>query len=158
LKTSFFIRYRTWSRWFPALLLAIAIFAFSATPGDEVHDTYSSFEATIQAVTTPTVDSVVPAPVAVSPGFDFLKLGHVIGYFGLGIAVWYGLSVRSRWSSSIALLLCCLYSFTDEFHQLLVPGRSASARDILIDTLAALLGLAIMMGVLASRKFFSRKQ
>lgn len=154
MKTTFLKRYQGWLRWLPALLLAIAIFVFSATPGDELHDTYASFEATIQVVTTPAVTPAEPATVAGSPTVDFFKMGHVIGYFGLGIAVWYGLSVRSRWSPSVALILCGLYSISDEFHQMFVPGRSASPRDILIDTLAALLGLAIMLGVMASKKFF----
>jgi VanZ family protein len=89
---------------------------------------------------------------------DWLKAGHVIGYFWLGFTVLYGLSARSRWSPSVALILCCLYSFTDEFHQIFTPGRSASPRDILIDTLAALAGVAIMLGVMASRNYFATVQ
>ena len=152
--TSFFKRYRGWLRWLPALLLATAIFAFSATPGEDVIDSYQSLETTVQAATTPTVAPAEPVAASVSPAIDWLKVGHVIGYFWLGIAVLYGLSARTRWSPGIALILCCLYSFTDEFHQIFTPGRSASSIDILIDTLAALLGLAITLGVMASKNFF----
>jgi VanZ family protein len=158
LKNIFNQHYQSWLRWLPALLLAIAIFAFSATSGDEIHDTYESFEATVQVVTTPAVAPAEPVAVPVPPAVDWLKMGHVIGYFWLGIAVLYGLSARSRWSPGIALILSCLYSITDEFHQCFTPGRTASEKDILIDTLAALLGLTITLGVMASRKFFSRKR
>jgi VanZ family protein len=151
---SIFKRYRAGLRWLPAFLLAIAIFSFSATPGDEVQNTYKSFSTTIQAATTPTVAPAKPAAASVSPVIDWLKVGHVIGYFWLGIAALYGLSTRSRWSPGFALILCCLYSFTDEFHQIFTPGRSASPRDMLIDTLAALLGLALTLGVMASKNFF----
>ena len=174
--TSFFKRNQAWMRWLPAFFLAIAIFAFSSTHGDEVQETYQSLEATILVATstpapapafTPTSASPVPtavaappasdAPVSIPLSIDWLKVGHVIGYFWLGIAVLYGLSTRSRWSPSIALILCSLYAFSDEIHQLFVPDRTASPRDILIDTLAALLGLALTLAVMASRRFFSRR-
>jgi VanZ family protein len=65
------------------------------------------------------------------------------------MAVLYALPAASRWSPFIALLLCSLYSVSDEFHQIFIPGRTASARDILIDTLAALGGVIVMLGVMA---------
>ncbi len=142
----------------PALLLAVAIFEFSATPGEEVAQSYHSVEATLQIMTTPDAASVDPVADSVSPAIDWLKAGHVIGYFGLGLAVLFGLSARSRWSPSVALILCFLYSITDEFHQIFTPGRSASPRDILLDALAALFGVAIMLGVFALEAFFRRKQ
>lgn len=151
--SSFFIRHRAGLRWLPALLLAAAIFAFSATPGEEVSQSYRLLETAAQIV-TPTAAPAQPAAASVPPAIDWLKAGHAIGYFWLGVSALYALSARSRWSPSIALSLCCLYSFTDEFHQIFTPGRSASARDILIDTVAALAGVAIMLGVMASRKYF----
>jgi VanZ family protein len=140
----------------PALLLVVAIFEFSATPGEEVAQSYHSVEATLQIITTPTATPADPAADSVSPAIDWLKAGHVIGYFGLGLAVLFGLSARSRWSPGIALFLCFLYSITDEFHQIFTPGRSASPRDILLDTLAALAGVSVMLGVMASRRYFGR--
>ena len=161
-------------RWLPAFFLAIAIFVFSSTNGDEVQETYQSFEATILVATSTPAPAITPtsafplptvpappvsdAPASIPLFIDWLKVGHVIGYFWLGIAVLYGLSMRSRWSPSIALILCSLYAFSDEIHQRFVPDRTASPRDILIDTLAALLGLAIALGVMASKVYFERKQ
>jgi len=154
LTTSFFFRrYQAILRWLPAFLLAIAIFCFSATPGEEVAQSYDSVEVTLQSI-MPAATPADPAADSVSPAIDWLKAGHAIGYFGLGLAVLFSLSARSRWSPGIALFLCFLYSITDEFHQIFTPGRSASPRDILLDTLAALAGVAIMLGVMASRRYF----
>lgn len=154
----FFKRYQSILRWLPALCFAIAIFSFSATPGEEVQQSYHILETTVQAI-SPTITpnaSTVPASASVPQNIDWLKIGHGIGYFWLGFTVLYALSARSRWSPSTALVLCCLYSFTDEFHQMFTPGRSASARDILIDTVAAFAGVAIMLEVMASRKYFRK--
>jgi VanZ family protein len=148
--SSFSRRYETILRWLPALLLAIAIFCFSDTPGDDVAQSYQSVEATLQ-IMTPTAAPADPVAASVPPAIDWLKAGHVIGYFGLGLAVLFGLSARSHWSPTGALILCFLYSITDEFHQIFTPGRSASPRDILLDTLAAFVGVAVMLGIMVSR-------
>jgi VanZ family protein len=53
---------------------------------------------------------------------------------------------RSNWSSqsaAIALFFASLYSLTDEFHQLFVPGRQACLTDCLIDTTGAFIGLFV---------------
>jgi len=153
----FFKRYKSVLRWLPALCFAIAIFNFSATPGDELEQSYHSITTTIQTISTATTaPSTTPWAVPTPSNIDWLKVGHVIGYFGLGFTVLYAMSAHSRWNPSIALILCCLYSFTDEFHQIFTPGRSASPRDLLIDTLAALIGVTIMLGVIASRKHFEK--
>lgn len=145
-------------RWLPALCFAIVIFIFSATPGDEIYQSYHGLEATVQAI-SPTVApgaSTAPTTTSVSPSIDWLKAAHGIGYFWLGVSVLYALSVRSRWSPSAALILCFLYSITDEIHQNFTPQRSASLTDVLLDTLAALIGVAVMLGVMASRNYFGK--
>ena len=43
-----------------------------------------------------------------------------------------------------ALLTAAVYAATDEFHQYFIPGRSAAVIDVCIDTLGALIGLAIL--------------
>jgi VanZ family protein len=63
------------------------------------------------------------------------------------LTVLYALSARSRWSPSIALILCLIYGASDEFHQRFVSGRIPSATDVLIDTLSALIGIAVLLGM-----------
>ena len=77
------------------------------------------------------------------------KAAHVSEYAVLAWLVWR--LVRSRsgpdssaWSwreASRTLLVVVLYAASDEFHQLFVPSREASIRDVLIDTSGALLTL-----------------
>ena len=46
----------------------------------------------------------------------------------------------SLYSSLISIFYAC----TDEFHQLLVPGRGASIKDIIIDSFGALFGIIVV--------------
>lgn len=39
----------------------------------------------------------------------------------------------------LGILIVVIYGITDEFHQFLVPGRSSSINDFLIDSLAVVL-------------------
>jgi VanZ family protein len=48
-------------------------------------------------------------------------------------------------SAAIVFFLCALYAITDEFHQSFVPSRTASARDVAIDS------AGVLFGVLATR-------
>ena len=43
----------------------------------------------------------------------------------------------------LVLVIATLYATTDEFHQTFAPSRTASAHDVMIDCLGALVGLAI---------------
>lgn len=44
-----------------------------------------------------------------------------------------------------AVVFTVIYGISDEFHQVFVPGRSASAFDVLIDTLGGLTGSSIFL-------------
>ena len=148
--------------WLPSLFFALAIFSFSSTPGKEITKSYQEFKTTIQTITPtaiPETSAVSTQPSASSPvKIDWLKAAHGIGYFCLGVSVLYALSFKNRWNPSIALLLCSFYSVTDEFHQVFTPGRSGSSRDILLDTLAALIGVSITLGAVASKNFFNPRK
>ncbi len=155
--TSLFTRLRTYLRWLPSLGLALSILFFSATPGEEVHESYHNLEVNVQTI-SPRLSVTDPAEAENSITIDWLKAAHGIGYFGLGLSVLYSLSIRSRWSPSAAFIMCSLYSFTDEFHQMFIPERSASPKDILLDTLASLMGVAVMLGLTATKRYFRRKE
>ncbi len=144
---------RTWLRWLPAIFFAAAIFMFSSIPGKEVDASLNRLTATAKIISP--VGS--PAPVF-SPKIDWLKVGHGIGYLCLGISVLYALTARGRWSPFTALVICSLYSVTDEFHQTFVPGRSAAVRDVLLDSLAALAGTVILFGITKWRDYRTTRQ
>jgi VanZ family protein len=42
-----------------------------------------------------------------------------------------------------SVLFCCFYALSDEFHQLFVKGRSSELRDVLIDSVAAAIGVFV---------------
>ena len=147
------IGYQVIVRWLPAIFFAIVIFLFSATPEDEVQQSLQGIATTVQAI-SPTASYGKTAAAPVLPGIDWLKVGHAIGYFCLGCSVLYALPTPACWSPAFALVLCCLYSITDELHQMYTPGRTASSRDVLLDTLAALAGVIMMLGVMVSKASF----
>ena len=92
-------------RLLPALLIMVAIFAFSARPSDG--DPLSLFERI------------------------FYKGGHVAGYALLALSYWRAFEFRNnaRWW---AWMLAVLYAVTDEYHQSFVPGRHPTAFDVLV--------------------------
>lgn len=120
--------------------------------------------ATTKATSRPTATatalpiSSVVRKISLFSTLDFLKAGHAIGYFWLGWAVFYALGLQSRRSPAIALVLCALYAVSDEFHQRFVPGRFPEARDVLIDTLAALVGVSVLFALIKTRAFFRRRR
>ena len=68
------------------------------------------------------------------------KLAHFIEYFILGILV---INFITRYDKKIiiAILLCIIYSTSDEIHQIFVPGRSCQIIDIMIDSLGSIMGI-----------------
>jgi VanZ family protein len=78
------------------------------------------------------------------------KGGHLLGYGLLALAYLRGLSYGVRITGRHVMLAVCLaglYGATDEFHQLFVPGRGAMLTDVLIDTVGAVFGAGVRVGV-----------
>ncbi len=72
--------------------------------------------------------------------------GHALGYALLSAAFVYGLSADQRATFrqlALAVLLAVLYSFSDEFHQAFVPGRTSSLMDLGVDAIGALVGVGV---------------
>lgn len=101
-------------RWLPALILMIAIFAFSSQTSNELPN---------------------------FGGWDYFvkKSAHGIGYGLLALSYLHALPNRNY---KLAWFLAVLYSLTDEFHQSFVPGRRASLIDVFVfDNLGAMIAL-----------------
>lgn len=101
-------------RWLPALILMIAIFAFSSQTSNELPN---------------------------FGGWDYFvkKSAHGIGYGLLALSYLHALPNRNY---KLAWFLAVLYSLTDEFHQSFVPGRRASFIDVFVfDNLGAMIAL-----------------
>lgn len=70
------------------------------------------------------------------------KTAHFCVYLVLGILVINLLvDYNIKLLILVSLLICLLYSVSDEFHQLFIDGRSGEVRDVLIDTCGSLAGI-----------------
>ena len=70
------------------------------------------------------------------------KIAHATVYFVLAflLLLAFHTDQNNFWRSAIiTVVLCFLYSLTDEFHQTLVPGRAGVFTDCLIDTSGAII-------------------
>jgi VanZ family protein len=80
--------------------------------------------------------------------FSYDKLLHAGVYAVLGAFCF--MAVPRWWSQKTSVLvviagaMATLYGFTDEFHQLFVPGRSSDLRDVLADCVGGFAGAAMM--------------
>jgi len=92
-------------RFLPPLLWMVVIFLFSSRPD-------------------------LPKNEVIVLDFIIKKLAHFSEYFIL-VILWY----RALGQSSLnnVFLVALIYAFTDEIHQLFVPGRTGTIRDIAID-------------------------
>ena len=90
---------------------------------------------------------------ALSPAaFGFLefiirKCAHMFAYFILSILTMSLLFTYKkypiRFKACISLLISFLYACSDELHQFFVGGRSASFKDVLIDSTGACIGILL---------------
>lgn len=77
--------------------------------------------------------------------YPIRKLAHYTLYFILGILSFLVVKDYSINKKLIiySLLICFLYACSDEFHQLFIIGRSASIKDVLIDTFGSYCSISI---------------
>lgn len=87
--------------------------------------------------------------VADSLNFAIRKLAHVT-VFGLLVIFLYFVFTKNRYLW--AWICTTVYAATDEFHQSLVGGRTASIYDVMLDSFGAAVAL-LMLGLLKRRVF-----
>ncbi len=79
---------------------------------------------------------------------------HVAEYGGLGFlltrALWRTPGITAFWARWAALAGSAIFGVVDEVHQSFVPGRTASARDVLADAAGAALAI-VLAAILSSR-------
>ena len=76
------------------------------------------------------------------------KNAHFFAYLILGILVTNGLrnnEIIGFKGFRLALLICVLYAISDEVHQLFVPGRGGQVRDVVLDSIGAIVGIISMI-------------
>jgi VanZ family protein len=79
--------------------------------------------------------------------FMVRKSAHVIAYLILGMLAYSALRLHVRTPRVLLALsssLVVLYAVSDEIHQLFTPGRSGEIRDVLIDSVAGMVGILLI--------------
>ncbi len=66
--------------------------------------------------------------------FLFFKSLHVLEY-----AILYVLTFRATHNFALSFMIVVLYGASDEFHQTFIPTREGRVRDVIIDTLGAII-------------------
>lgn len=76
------------------------------------------------------------------------KVAHGTVYFVLAVLVMFALftkPVSFERNMLITIIVCFIYSLSDEYHQTFIPGRSGMFIDCLIDTLGAVIGCFVYL-------------
>jgi len=108
--------------WVPVLFYMGIIFYFSSRTGDQVS---------------------LPTPDYIAHGVEYAGLGFLL--FRAWRGSWPAVPVRI--AALGAVIIAVLYGLTDEWHQSFVPGRTATAEDLLADAAGAVLGQAAGVGM-----------
>ena len=153
-------------KWIAALLLllvlaiAVGIFLFSSQTGEE--------SGGISRGLTERIFAFLGADEATAQKLHHFvrKAAHMTEYAALGAALGSFLFYSSdqgcihmdsrRLQALLAFTLAFLYAVTDEVHQYFVPGRGPSAKDVLIDSIGAMIGIALLWA--ADRRIHGKKK
>ncbi|MCD2256317.1 VanZ family protein [Agrilactobacillus fermenti] len=87
--------------------------------------------------------------------FFIRKGAHFLTYFILGLSTYLGFQnrIRGRWFAGITFWLACTgFAATDEFHQMLTGDRTPLFQDVMLDSMASLLGLLLALGICWRRR------
>ncbi|MFF2446501.1 VanZ family protein [Neobacillus sp. NPDC058068] len=130
--------------WIIVLLWMLLIFKLSAQPA--THSDQLSRGVT--AVVVETVKQITPVTDVTVDRLDHIVRKNAHFFIYLILAIWVvNALLRSRIAGLkgffLAMAICVLYAISDEFHQVFVPGRGPGAKDVLIDSAGALVGIGI---------------
>lgn len=147
----------------PALIIMYCIYSFSAQEGTQSSNL--SFRVSHKVVST--IDRALDLDLSdeqIKSGINKIhyyvrKTAHFSEYFLLAVSVslpLYVYGIRGIWLMLTALILCSGFACLDEYHQLFVSGRTASGKDVLIDSSGALTGIicTCVVGYIFRKSFF----
>ncbi len=84
---------------------------------------------------------------------------HFLEYSGLAVLIYnalYQSCLRTR--PFLSIIISAAYAVTDEIHQFFVEGRAAQISDIVIDTLGAAAGIAVVTSLIIICKNIKRRK
>ncbi|ANU10170.1 VanZ family protein [Planococcus antarcticus DSM 14505] len=130
--------------WIAAISWMAVIFYLSHQPGSASSDLSSGVVVALLNF----VEQVAPnLEFDIDSFHTFVrKNAHFFAYFLLSLLsfnAWRSSGFRGLKQLLLGLGMCVLFATTDEFHQLFIDGRSGEARDVLIDSAGASLGMVV---------------
>ena len=134
------------------IIWMIVIFMFSNQNGNTSKSTSdkvaSTVVDTVEVVTKTEITDKEKKTFIEDTRFIIRKCAHFFLYFILGILSYLTLSSYgiSKGLIIYSILLCFIYSISDEIHQLFSGGRSFKILDIFIDTTASITGIMLCFG------------
>lgn len=139
---------------FLALFWMCVIFSFSAQAKEESSEVSEAFSYRMVSSTGILfhlhLDEEQLHKIADAMEHTVRKAAHMTEYAILAILfyIWLG-----KWQFAVskksaqAIIFAALYAASDEFHQLFVPGRAGSLRDVMLDSTGAVIGVLLFLGV-----------
>ena len=132
------------------VLHMVIIFGLSNQNAEESSGTSGRIIRAVVGFVIPDFDEMQPEKqneIVASLQFIVRKSAHFVSYSILGVLSFLNVATINKLSLLhkflISLGFSIIYSITDEIHQLYIPGRSGEIRDVCIDSLGALTGIAL---------------
>lgn len=151
------------------VMLAGAIFLFSAQPAAESDKLSKTFTKEVVKLFLEITDQDVGKTTEITNKIHGMirKYAHFTLYMLLGMlsVMFFSAVVFKKYSFAgvfCAVTICVLYACSDEYHQTFVAGRSGELRDVMIDTLGAVIGIFVVstvgMTVTGIKKLINKKK
>ncbi|MDH5163684.1 VanZ family protein [Heyndrickxia oleronia] len=125
--------------WAIAIILCVIIYCFTASP----ESAGSNTQDWIERVTG------LNGGAAEVLNFIIRKLTHICIFGLLGILLYFAFRKNKLF---FAWFLTTLFAASDEYHQSLVPNRTASVTDVLLDSGGALLAILIVKQIMNKKR------
>ena len=158
-------------RLLPMIVVMITIFIFSMAPAEKSASTSSGILAVVVDCLEKMTHSTLSFETVDMLHTLIRKCAHITEYALLGASVVFAYhpeisdfvhkkteGTKSPLFIIIPLVICALYSASDETHQLFVPGRSGEVLDVLIDSCGSLVGILIMNHIYRRREAKSERE
>lgn len=123
------------------------VFAFSSQNGEESKRTSGYFtDKVVQIISSVKTDINIEDTEEII-SFIIRKMAHFSIYFVGGILIFNFVNtfpLKLRNVMLLAFVLGCVYSISDEIHQLFISERAGQIRDVLIDSTGVLIAILLM--------------
>lgn len=136
--------------WTAVVIWMALIFILSA----QISEQSSQLSTGITEFIIKTIEKFIPIANFDIGSFNHIvrKSAHFIAYMVLGVLALNALRRSKAYgyrslALALALGICVIYAVSDEWHQLFIPGRVGQAKDVILDSAGAGVGILIYLGL-----------